>query len=103
MARVLDHTRAWNSACYELSGFGHYLVEGVGVDEHEGRDLDRGQDGTNVRMEIAAQLRCETAGGNGGAGVAAEPIALAFVWGIPPVERAPGVADRLDLLRQRPS
>jgi hypothetical protein len=98
LARVLEYPRAGDLAGHESPGFGHHLVERVGVDQNEGGDLDRGQYTTDIRLEVAAELRREAAWRGGGSGVAAEPLALGSVRGVPPVRRAPRVSDRLDLL-----
>src|SRR5436309_14089769 len=92
---MLDDAGARNLARHEVPGLGEHLVETIAVNENERRHLDRGEHGVDVRVQVAGELCRETTGCDRGSRVAGEPLALWAVRGVPPVQRAPGVADGL--------
>src|SRR4029079_7461926 len=92
--RMLDDAGARYPARDEVPGRGQHLVEPVRVDQDKRRDVDRGEDGADVRVQVAGEFRRETTRGDRGAGPAGEPLALRSVpGGVPPIQRAPRVAD----------
>src|SRR3989442_7848242 len=95
---MLDDARARDLARHQMPSLWEYLVETIAVDQNERRHVDRREHGTNVRVQVAGQLRRETTGRDRGPGVANEPLPLRPVGGVPPIHRAPSVADGLNLL-----